>query len=158
MAEILSRISSKRPTIHLSSLSVYLKVINLALCLLVINISMVQTAICPKSVPSSASKTTEQSTFSGSTSTYVFAVIGDPVSNSLYYLYGITITIVKTVLQKVDASASQTWLASFAFQSNTMSLSLDEAKQNVYLASSTSSLTVLKLSASNGAIVSQQLL
>ena len=142
MAEIISRISSKRPTTHHSPSSVYLKIFILALCLLAINIPMVQTTICPNSVPSSASKTTEKFTFSGSTSTYVFGVIGDPVSNSLYYLYGITITTVRTVLQKVDASGSQTWLASFVFQSCMKSLSLDEAKQNVYLASSTSSLAV----------------
>ena len=158
MAEILSRISSKWSTIHLNPSSVYLKVFIFAFCLLTINIPMVQTAACPNSVPSSALKTKEQSSFSGSTSTYVFGVIGDPVSNSLYYLYGITITIVKTVLQKVDASGSQIWLASFVFQSCLKSLSLDETKQNVYLASSTSSLAVLKLSTSNGAIVSQQLL
>ena len=58
-------------------------------------------------------------------------------------------------VRKVDASGSQTWMASFAFFPIVKSLSVDAAEQSVYLASLTSPLVVLRLLTSDGSIASQ---
>ena len=55
----------------------------------------------------------------------------------------------------MDASGSQTWVASFSFDPNTKSLSVDAAEQSVYLACYGSPMVVLKLAASDGSIISQ---
>ena len=76
-----------------------------------------------------------------------------PVSNSLYYMYCLTLT--DSVVRKVDASGSLTWMASFHFYPISKSLSVDAAEQSVYLASVSDPIVVLKLTASGGSIVSQ---
>ena len=48
------------------------------------------------------------------------------------------------------------WIAAFLFYPNVKSLSIDAAEQYVYLTSSTTPLTVLRLSSNDGSIVSQQ--
>ena len=58
-------------------------------------------------------------------------------------------------VRKVDASGSQTWMASFAFYPIVKSLSVDAAEQSVYLTSYENSLVVVKLLASDGSVVSQ---
>ena len=120
--------------------------------MLALSIYSVQTAACPPSVPSSAATITEQCSFSGKSSTKTYGAIRGSVSNSLYYLYWIS---ADAAVRKVDASGSQTWIASFTFYPITKSLSVDAAEQSVYLASWTNTLMVLKLAASDGLIISQ---
>ena len=118
-------------------------------------ISSVKTATCSSSVPSSAATTTEQCSFDGYSITYTYGVVGGPVSKSLYYLYCLSSSSESVAVRKVDASGSQTWMASFPFYPILKSLSVDAAEQSVYLASWTSILMVLKLSSSDGSVVSQ---
>ena len=58
-------------------------------------------------------------------------------------------------VRKVDASGSLTWMTSFALNPLIKSLSVDAAEQSVYLASKESPLVMLKLSSSDGSVVSQ---
>ena len=118
-------------------------------------ISSVKTAICPSSVLSAAATTTEQCSLIGFTTTYTNGVVGGPVSNSLYYLYRVFSPSNSAIVRKVDISGSQTWMASFAFLPLMKSLSIDAAEQSVYLASYGNPLVVLKLSSSDGSVVSQ---
>ena len=117
-------------------------------------ISSVKTATCPSSVSSSAAKTSEQCSFTGYT-TGTYGIVGGSVSNSLYYFYRLSSTPNSAAVRKVDASGSLTWMASFTFNQLFKSLSVDAAEQSVYLASSSYPLTVLKLSSSDGSVVSQ---
>ena len=120
-------------------------------------ISSVKTATCPSSVSSSAEITTEQCSFTGYTNTYTtytYGVVGGSVSNSLYYLYKLSLSG-NAAVRKVDASGSQTWMASFALTPLMKSLSVDATEQSVYLASKESPLVMLKLLASDGSVVSQ---
>ena len=118
-------------------------------------ISSVKTATCSSSVPSSAAITTEKCSFDGYSTTYTYGVVEGPVSNSLYYLYRLDSGSNSAAVRKVDASGSQTWMASFAFWPILKSLSVDATEQSVYLASNENPLVVLKLLASDGSVVSQ---
>ena len=60
-----------------------------------------------------------------------------------------------TAVRKVDASGSQIWMASLSIRPTVKSLSVDASEQNVYYASLTTSLIVLKLATSDGSIISQ---
>ena len=71
------------------------------------------------------------------------------------YILSVYPPLNNAAVRKVDASGSQTWMASFVFQPILKSLSVDAAEQSVYLASSINPLIVLKLAASDGSIVSQ---
>ena len=55
----------------------------------------------------------------------------------------------------MDASGSQTWMASFRLFVNRKSLAVDAREQSVYLSAGTANFEVLKLDASTGAIASQ---
>ena len=125
------------------------------LCVVALSICLVKTATCPPSVPTSAATTTEQYSFSGYTKTYTVGVVVSPVSNSLYYLYVIFTTFYSAAVRKVDASGSQTWIASFAFYPLPKSLSVDAAEQSMYLVIWVNPLVVLKLAASDGSIISR---
>ena len=136
----------KPSLLNLQTLVVVLSILSLSIC-------SVQTATCPSSVPISAATIIEKYNFSGyATSTY--GITEGPVSNSLYYLYQISSPI-SAAVRKVDASGSQTWMTSFLFTPLLKSLSVDAAEQSVYLASQVNPIVVLKLSASDGSIVSQ---
>ena len=58
----------------------------------------------------------------------------------------------------MDSSDSQIWLTSFTFEPTLKCLSVDPSEQNVYIASKTNPITVMRLSARDGTIVSQQTL
>ena len=58
-------------------------------------------------------------------------------------------------VRKEDASGSQSWLASFAFQPIRKSLSVDAAEQSVYILKLATFLEVLKLATSDGSLISQ---
>ena len=58
----------------------------------------------------------------------------------------------------MDSSDSQIWLTSFALDPTVKCLSVDPSEQNVYIASNTNPITVMRLSAGDGTIVSQQTL
>ena len=120
------------------------------------SISLVQTVTCPSSVPSSATKTTEKCSFAESSSTFTPGGVGGPVSNSFYYLYWLPFYV--ATVRKVDAAGSQSWMASFSFWPVQKSLSVDAVEQSVYLASKTNPIVVLRLSATDGSIVSQRML
>ena len=55
----------------------------------------------------------------------------------------------------MDSSGTQIWITSFALTSDGKSLSVDAAEQSVYLASQTTPQVVLRLSATDGSVVSQ---
>lgn len=109
---------------------------------------------CPASVSSLSAITEEQFSFTGYSSTTTYAVERGAVSNSLYYSLEIN-SPKGTVIRRVNADGTQNWLVSFAFESIIKSLSIDSTEQNVYFWSRTNPIVVLRLSASNGAIVSQ---
>ena len=155
MADRIPKIKSREQVLRLKPPYLCLQTMMVSLFMLTASISSVQTATCPPSVPSSAATTTEQCSFSGYTYTYTRGVAVGPVSNSLYYLYHLSTSFDNSAVRKVDASGSQTWMASFAFYPIPKSLSVDAAEQSVYLASNTYPLVVLKLAASGGSIVSQ---
>ena len=155
MADQIPKIKFKRQVLQLKPPHLCLQALMVCLWVLATSICSVQTATCPPSVPSSAATTKEQSSFSGFTSTQTYEVTAGPVSNSLYYLYYLSSSSSNAAVRKVDASGSQTWMASFALQPILKSLSVDAAEQSVYLASTTNPLVVLKLAASGGSIVSQ---
>ena len=154
MAYQMPKFKSKRQVLQLKPIRIFIQTMMIGLFMLALSICSVQTATCPSSVPSSAAMTTEQYSFLGYT-TYTDGIAAGPVSNSLYYLYGLSSTPIMAAVRKVDASGSQTWMASFAFDPIIKSLSVDAAEQSVYLASYTNPLVVLKLAASGGSIVSQ---
>ena len=108
---------------------------------------------CPISTSSSTAITIEQFTLSENGAQTSGVVVG-PVSNSLYYL--ITIYYFGySAVRKVDVSGSETWLAAFGSSPMMKSLSVDATEQYVYFVSSTSNFVVMKLTASNGIVVSQ---
>ena len=58
----------------------------------------------------------------------------------------------------MDSSDSQIWLTSFALDPTVKCLSVDSSEQNVYIASKTDPISVIRLSANDGTIVSRQTL
>ena len=155
MENQMPKINSKRQVLQSKPPRLYLQTLMVGLLVLALSICSIQTATCPPSVPSSTATTTEQCSFSGYTNTYTDGMAVGPVSNSLYYLYGLSPSPNAAIVRKVDASGLQTWMASIGFWPINKSLSVDAAEQNLYLASSTNPLVVLKLAASGGSIVTQ---
>ena len=158
MADQISKTKSKAQVLKMKCPRICLKTLMVGLCVLVANICSVLTATCPPSVPFSATKISEQCSFSGFNSVETYGVAGGPVSSSLYYLYRIFNPTFNASVRKVDASGSQTWVASFASYLIVKSLSVDAAEQSVYLASFTNPIMVIRLAASDGSVVSQHLL
>ena len=153
MADQISKIKYKRQVLQLKPHGLCLQTLMVCLWVLAASISSVQTATCPSSVPLSAATTTEQCSFTGYTSTKIYGIAVGPASNSLYYLYALSSS--SAAVRKVDASGSQTWVASFAFFPILKGLSVDAAEQGLYFASATNPLVVLKLLTSSGSIISQ---
>ena len=114
------KIKSKRLILQLKPSRQSLQTLILSLFMLALSIYSVQTATCPSSIPILPPTTTEQCSFSGYTNTYTRGVAVGPVSNSLYYLYYLSSSTspYNAAVRKVDASGSQTWMASFAFYTN----------------------------------------
>ena len=114
MANQISQIKSKQYVIPQKTLSIYFKFFIIGFYAFIANISLNRASTCQSSVPSYAAITTEQNNFTGyATSTE--AVVGGPLSNSLYYLYFLA---GRTAVRKVNTSGSQIWLASFTFKPN----------------------------------------
>ena len=108
MAYQMPKFKSKRQVLQLKPIRIFIQTMMIGLFMLALSICSVQTATCPSSVPSSAAMTTEQYTFDlhfselkskfilssilcsflGYT-TYTDGIAAGPVSNSLYYLYGL---------------------------------------------------------------------
>ena len=156
MENQMKRIESKQSVLQSKTSRLCFRIFIVGLLMLSSSVSLVQTAICPSSVPSSAKSATEECNFIGE-SAYTVGVVGGPVSNSLYYLIYLYPSI-SAIIRKVDATGSQSWLVSSLFHPIQKSLSVDATEQNVYLASQSYPLVVLKLLASNASIVSQQAL
>ena len=153
MANQISKIESKQSVFQSKTSHLCFRIFIIGLLILSLSISLVQTATCSNSVPSSAATTTEKYSLNGYSFTYTVGIVGCPASNSLYYLYRLSSSNV--AVRKVDTNGSQSWMASFAFYPIQKSLSVDAAEQSVYLASRTDPLVVLKLLAGDGSIVSQ---
>ena len=154
MAYQIPRFKSKRLVSQLKLPRLCLQTLMVGLCMVALSICSVQTAICSASVSTSAATTTEQSSFSGYT-TEMFGVAVGQMCNSLYYLYRLTSGSYNAAVRKVDESGSQIWMASFAFDPDVKSLSVDASERSVYLAVHINPLVVLKLSGSTGSITSQ---
>ena len=155
MADQIPRIKLNWRVLKLKPFRFCFQALIVGLCVVAWSICSVKTATCPPSVPTSAATTTEQYSFSGYTDTYTVGVAVSPVSNSLYSLYAIFTTFYSAAVRKVDASGSQTWMASFAYYPLPKSLSVDAAEQSLYLVILANPLVVLKLAASDGSIVSR---
>ena len=160
MADQKPRIKFKWLVLQLKSSCFCFKTSIVGLWVFVLCICSVLAATSPPSEPYSAAATTEQGNFIGITytDTYTNGIAVGSMSNSLYYLYSLYSSSTlssSAAVRKVDASRSQTWMASFSFWPIIKSLSVDAAEQSVYLASQTNPLVVLKLTASDGSIVSQ---
>ena len=155
MADKIPIIKSKRLISQLKPSRFCFQTLIVGLCVLALSICSVLAATCPSSVPPSMEIIVEKCSFTGYASTQTYGIVGGPVSNSLYYLYYLQSPLNNAAVRKVDASGYQTWMASFVFQPILKSLSVDAAEQSVYLASFTSPLVVLKLTAKDGAIISQ---
>ena len=154
MADQMSRIKSKRQVLQSKPLRLCLQTMMMGLWVLAASICSVFAATCPSLVAYSAATTTEQYSFSGYSSIQTYGVAVGSVSNSLYYLHYLYPSKYVAV-RKVDASDSQTWMASFALWSIAKSLSVDAAEQNVYLTRVDNPLLVLRLAASAGSIITQ---
>ena len=109
-------------------------------------------------MPSSAAITTEQYSYSGYTTASQYGIVAGLVSNNLYYMQLLNTPTLSAVVRKIDIYNSLTWMASFAFEPQPQSLSIDSVEQSVYLASATYPAVVLQLAASTGSIVSQNTL
>ena len=157
MDELLSRIISNLRPAHITRVSVDIKVLMLCFCVLTASIPLAEWSTCPSTVPSSAAIITNQFSFSGYATTWAFGIATSQVSNNIYYMYRL-LSAGNTVVRKIDSSDSQIWLTSFALDPTVKWLSVDSSEQNVYIASNTNPITVMRLSASDGTIVSQQTL
>ena len=155
MADQIPKIKSKQLVLQLKPPRFCLQSLMVGLFMLALSIYCVQTATCPSSVPFSATTIIEECSYSGFTTTRSYGVAVGPVSSSLYYLVRITTPSDSAAVRKVDASGSQTWMASFAFYPILKSLSVDAAEQSVYLASLVNPIVVIKLAASDGTIATQ---
>lgn len=153
-----SRIKSKQQVLQFKSSWLWLQTLMVSLCVLSFSICSVLTATCPASVPSSAAITSEEFSYSGYTTSNQYGIVAGSVSNSLYYMHILYNPTFNAAVRKMDVYNSLTWMASFAFEPQSSSLSIDAAEQSVYLASVTSTTVVLQLSASTGSIVSQYIL
>ena len=106
MANQISKIESKQSVFQSKTSHLCFRIFIIGLLILSLSISLVQTATCSNSVPSSAATTTEKYTFeltlaalqknlfnlvfcslNGYSFTYTVGIVGCPASNSLYYLY-----------------------------------------------------------------------
>ena len=146
---------SKSQVLQLKTPRLCLKPLMVGLCVLSASIWLVLTTTCPSSVPSSAGKIADQCSYTGYTDIRTFGVARGPVSNSLFYLDQILSPTAAWVLRKVDASDSQAWITSFAFNIVMKSLSVDAAEQTVYFVGWISPTTVLRLDANDGSILNQ---
>ena len=157
MEEQVPRIKLKHLSIHMKYFSLNLKSFIISLCMLTTSISLVQASTCSGSVSNSTLTTTERCSFIGPyyPSTIVLSLAEGPVSKYLYYLYYVYTSTDNTIIRKVDASGSVSWMASFDFNPSEKSLAVDATEQYVYVESWTSPLVVLRLSSSNGLAVSQ---
>ena len=155
MVDQASRIKSKAQILQSKPPRLCLKTLMVGLCVFALSICSVLTATCPPSVPSSATITTEQCNFSGYSGTQAFRVAVGPVSNSLYYSYQLNTPSASATIRRVNASGSQTWMASLAFDPVVKSLSVDAAEQCVYLARNSNPSLVVRFSTSDGSLVSQ---
>ena len=154
MAKQLSKIQLKRSVFRLKPSHFCIQAFIIGLWVLSASISLVYTAKCSSSVPSSVTTTSDQCSFSAGSAFFTFGVVGGPLSNSLYYSYRIYINDY-AVIRKVNASGSQIWMVTYGFFPSSKSLSVDAAEQCVYIWRSTPTMTVIRLSASNGSISSQ---
>ena len=151
----MSKIKTKKSIRQSNTFQLCFQIFITTIWVLTAIISSVKTATWPSSVPSSVTTITEQCSFTGyDTYTYTLGVVGGPVSNSLYYLYWISYN---SAVRKMDAFGSQSWMASFVLKPIPKSLYVDAAEQSVYLASQTNPLAVIRLSSSDGSVVSQHL-
>ena len=153
MARQISWINTKQQVFQFQISPLLFQTLIFTLFIMTASIPSVQSSKCPSSVPASAAMTIEKYSFS-SYSTSPFGTIQGPVSDNLYFLYKLS-SYGTSAVRKVDASGFQFWVASFEFESSAKSLSVDAVEQSVYFSSFTSPLVVLRLSTTNGSVLSQ---
>ena len=123
--------------------------------------SMCIAATCPSSTSSLTAISTEQFRFEWD-DIQTYGVVAGPVTNSLYYLnyvyqqgwwwyYGNEFTI----LLKVDAFGSQSWLFAYYQYPRMKSLSVDTTEQYVYYVRYNDYAKVMKIKTDNGTFESQ---
>ena len=111
---------------------------------------------CPSSSLTSNLITSDQCSFSGYAVTQTLNVVLGPVSASLYYLYYIQYPGDNWAIRKTNSEGSLAWMAALSLLPILKSLSVDALEQYVYVASTTSTLDVVRLRADTGAIVDAQ--
>ena len=155
MAEQISRIKFEKQNFNFKTFLLCQKTLIVGLIVIAASISQVRTTTCPNSVSPSVATTARQCSFTGFSSSRTYRIVEGPVSSSLYYSYLLNEDN-KVIVRKEDASGSQSWMSSFLFMTIMKSLAVDIAEQNVYLvAHLTNILIMLRLSASDGSIISQ---
>ena len=82
------------------------------------------------------------------------SVIG-PVSSDLYLLSSIVSGSNYCTIRKLDTSESLVWENGYGFDPNLKSMRIDSTEQYIYIEAYSSNLSVLKLYASSGSILSQ---
>ena len=121
----------------------------MALC-----VSIANAGTCSSPPSGTASVVTETASFSGFSTSRMYKIVNGPVNNMLYSLMYVS-TSDNAVVRKTDTSGVQSWIASFAFLPIAKSLAIDSTEQNVFIASKTTPMIVLRISASTGAVTEQ---
>ena len=67
----------------------------------------------------------------------------------------VSVASTNAAVRKVDAFDSQTWMASFVFDTIMKSLSVDAAEQTVYFARAGNPIMIMRMTASVGSILTQ---
>ena len=110
---------------------------------------------CPSFTSNSYTITSEECSFTGSSTTSAYKVVFGPVSHSLYYLYYLG-TPNSWAIRKINQDGSLAWMAALSFNPIIKSLIFDSSEQYVYVASFTNPVDVVRLSSSTGSIIDQR--
>ena len=133
------------------------KMITSAFLLIAFFISVSQWITCPSSSPISNLITTEQCNFTGFSSTSVYSVLTGIISNSLYYMYGLSGSISGWTIRRINPDGSLNWMINISSFTPIMTgFSVDDNELYAYVANLANPLDVARLSAVTGGIIDVQ--
>ena len=109
--------------------------------------------------PATASVSTAITYLKDNYSTYsqtrIYRPVIGPVSKNLYLLYSLISGSYDCAIRKLDASNNLVWQTGYGLVPAPKGMRIDSNEQNIYLERLATTLTVLRLSASDGSISSQ---
>ena len=125
------------------------------LCVLTAISSIGNAAICTGTIPTSYYETSILAKYTGSSMlNYADAIVSGAVSKSMYYLYSVALHPTVTAVRKVNADGTQAWAIGNSFYHNSnKGMSVDQTETNVYLLGGSTTIEVVRLSASDGSVV-----